>query len=218
MMEDEKLPPREAAFVAAYTGSCFGLGGASARAAGYTSNLAASRVTACNLLKKPRIRAAIDAALAQRAAEAEQERLLRLARRRERLDRMYTLLHERETRYRAAGDAVPGGETGLLVATPEFVRVYAGGDDDSGEFTPLKDRELVLVHQFDAALIREIRADEEALARELGQWTDRKDVTSGGRSIGGPMVLGDLLMLPEEEIDQRIARAEGDQATEGLSG
>lgn len=48
---------------------------------------------------------------------------------------------------------------------------------------------------------------------------ERRDVTSGGRPIsGGPVVLEVLLELPEEEIDQRIACAQGDQAPEGLSG
>jgi hypothetical protein len=58
----------------------------------------------------------------------------------------------------------PGGDTGLLVRD---VKVIGKGEDA---------RE-VEVFKFDAALLRELRETEEQAAKELGQWTERSEVT-----------------------------------------
>lgn len=66
--------------------------------------------------------------------------------------------------------AVPGGTTGLLVR-----QVKALG---SGEFMQIAEEYAV-----DTGTLKEIREHEKQAAQELGQWTDKQDVTSGGKPL-----------------------------------
>ena len=65
---------------------------------------------------------------------------------------------------------VPGGKTGLLV------REYKGHSD-------------LPVYKIDAALLKEIRELEKEVAIELGQWTEKKELTgAGGEPLLDPLV------------------------------
>lgn len=63
--------------------------------------------------------------------------------------------------------AVAGAEEGLHVRT---VKLSATGKE-------------VEEYAIDTPLLKEIRAHEEQAAKELGQWTERQDVTSGGKAL-----------------------------------
>lgn len=66
---------------------------------------------------------------------------------------------------------VPGGETGLLV------RDYRGKDA------------ITRVYKLDAALLKEMRDLEREIAIELGQWTEKRELTgAGGESLLDPLV------------------------------
>jgi hypothetical protein len=65
---------------------------------------------------------------------------------------------------------VPGGETGLLLRT--YKRV--GRDDYQEEYA------------VDVGLLRELRAHEEQAAKELGQWTEKRELTG---KDGGPILI-----------------------------
>lgn len=80
----------------------------------------------------------------------------------------------------------PGMETGLIV---RGYKVTGGMTFE--EFT------------FDAPLLKEMRAHEEQAAKELGQWTEKQDVTSGGK----PVTLLGLNTISDNDLDQRIADA-----------
>lgn len=62
---------------------------------------------------------------------------------------------------------VAGGSTGLLAHDVKSI--------GSGE-----NAEKVHVYEFDAALVKEMREHEKQAAQEMGEWTEKKDVTSGG--------------------------------------
>ena len=64
--------------------------------------------------------------------------------------------------------AAPGGATGLLCRTVKGV--------GSGE-----NFQLVEEYEVDTGLLRELREHEKQAAQELGQWTEHRDVTSGGQ-------------------------------------
>jgi len=65
---------------------------------------------------------------------------------------------------------VPGGKTGYLVH-----RIKSVGSGPAAQ--------VVDEYELDAALLREIREHEKQAAQELGQWIDKKDVTSDGKRI-----------------------------------
>jgi hypothetical protein len=73
--------------------------------------------------------------------------------------------------------SIPGGESGLLVRT---VRGVGSGEDF----------ELVELYAVDTGLLRELREHEKQAAQELGQWTERKDLTTGGEPIVLKVVSG----------------------------
>lgn len=69
---------------------------------------------------------------------------------------------------RAAEHAdIPGGQTGLLVRT---IKRIGSGDN----------WERVELFALDTGLLKELREHEKQAAQELGQWLERKDLTSGG--------------------------------------
>lgn len=65
---------------------------------------------------------------------------------------------------------VPGGRTGLLCYTKKSL--------GAGPMAQVVDE-----FELDAALLRELREHEKQAAQELGQWTDRQDVTSDGKAL-----------------------------------
>jgi hypothetical protein len=66
--------------------------------------------------------------------------------------------------------AIPGGITGLLVHQE---RAIGNGQNQT----------IIDEYAVDTGLLRELRAHEEQAAKELGQWTEKKDLTSGGEVI-----------------------------------
>lgn len=64
----------------------------------------------------------------------------------------------------------PGGSTGLLVMT---MRQIGSGED----------ARLVREFAVDVGLLKELREHEKQAAQELGQWTEKHDMTSGGRTV-----------------------------------
>jgi hypothetical protein len=83
-----------------------------------------------------------------------------------RIRRMMRIIRERAKDPAMRG--VPGGDTGLLVR-----RVKGLG---SGE-----NLRLVEEYHVDTALLKELREHEKQAAIELGQWTEKKDLTAAGQ-------------------------------------
>lgn len=107
--------------------------------------------------------------------------------------RMLTVIAERSDD--PAMQHVPGGKTGLLV---HQMKAIGTGQNQT----------VIDEYVFDAALVREIRAHQEQVAKELGQWIDRReekhDVTVRQRP--------DLSRLSDDElaiIEQLAERALG---------
>ncbi|MGI4790403.1 MAG: phBC6A51 family helix-turn-helix protein [Janthinobacterium lividum] len=93
----------------------------------------------------------------------------------------------------------PGMETGLLV------RGYkVSGGAMFQEFT------------FDAALLRELRGHEEQVAKELGQWTEKKEITG---KDGGPVevTVKEVGLLSDEELRQRLAETRAKKQAEAAA-
>jgi hypothetical protein len=65
---------------------------------------------------------------------------------------------------------VPGGATGMLCHNVKSV-----GQGENAQ--------LVDLYEFDAALVKELRETERQAAQELGQWTDKRDITSAGKPL-----------------------------------
>lgn len=91
-----------------------------------------------------------------------------------------------------------GMETGLLVRTVRHMG-----------------RTTVEEVAVDTGLLAEQRAIEIQAAKELGQWTERKDVTSGGKPIQSGLALEEL---SDDEIDRRLAEARRGEAPAALPG
>ena len=104
--------------------------------------------------------------------------------------RMTQLLEERANDPSLEG--VPGGSTGLLTRQIKII-----GTGQSAQ--------IVFEYTFDAALVRELREHERQAAQELGEWTERREIT--GRD-GGPVaqevttrVVMDISRLTDQELD-----------------
>lgn len=67
-------------------------------------------------------------------------------------------------------DGIPGGSTGLIVRQLKSVGF---GENNT----------LVEEYAFDAALNRELRETLKQAAQELGQWTEKSDITSGNQPL-----------------------------------
>jgi hypothetical protein len=85
---------------------------------------------------------------------------------------------------------VAGGTTGLLVRT---IKGVGSGDD----FT------LVNQYEVDTGLLRELREHEKQAAQELGQWTEKKELTGQN---GGPIDFNlNMGNLTDDELRHLIA-------------
>jgi hypothetical protein len=87
-----------------------------------------------------------------------------------------------------AGDLageVAGGDTGLLVRTAKVVKVFEieqpkrNGVPLPGPPVTIPQKRVEIVYEYaaDVALLRESRATLEQAAKELGQWTEKQEVT-----------------------------------------
>lgn len=119
----------------------------------------------------------------------------------ERHQALLKLIQERAADPALAG--VPGGDTGLVLRTPLLVRVYEASAH-RGRLTPRKEMEYLHVYQVDAATLRELRELEREIAIELGQWTERRELTG---KDGGPIQLATWMDL--------VRRADGDAGEDG---
>lgn len=116
--------------------------------------------------------------------------------------------------------AVPGGVTGLLVRQVKLVKVYdAGpapeeGQEEHGDLAPHFPPQMREVAEFalDTGILSELRAHEQQAAKELNQWVEHQDVTSLGKGLP----FGAFADLPDEELDRRLAIAEGREAPAAL--
>jgi len=81
---------------------------------------------------------------------------------------------------------VPGGATGLLV---HDVKGVGKGNDFR----------LVNIYTADVSLLRELRAIEEQIAKELGQWTEKREVAGVG---GEPLIPEPKLDLSKLSIEE----------------
>lgn len=140
------------------------------------------------------IEAAKAAARAQTIANKE-TRVRRLAERAALLDEVIAARAEEHA-------DVPGGATGLLVREPKIVKVYdvdkprrrrapdsvadeGEGDDDRPEargddderLTPSGGVVIVYEYRVDTGTLAELRKIEQQAAQELGEWTEKKELT-----------------------------------------
>jgi hypothetical protein len=94
----------------------------------------------------------------------------------DRHNRMRRIIEARAAAY--AGQA-PGSDEGLLVKTPMLVKVFEAAppeddeDDEDGPMKPLKESRIVYEWALDKALLAEMRAHEDEVAKHLGQLVDR---------------------------------------------
>ncbi len=126
-------------------------------------------------------------------ALAEQIKARGLAERSNRID----YLNDRRQRMQALLEArgadmageVAGGETGLMVRSPKLVKVYESPDleDDRAPIAYAKRERIVYEYAFDRALVQEMREHEKQAAQELGQWTEKREVSGeiGVRTLIG---------------------------------
>jgi hypothetical protein len=77
-----------------------------------------------------------------------------------------------------AMEGVPGGDTGLMVAT--VARKFGKDGADGVE---------LVKYELDAVLLRELRDHEKQAAQELGQWAEKKELSGPN---GGPINLAGL--------------------------
>jgi len=113
-------------------------------------------------------------------------------------ERVLTLIDAR------ASDAnmvsVPGGTTGLLVRDAKSV--------GSGKVC-----RVINVYTVDIPLLRELRAIEEQIAKELGQWTEKRELTgaNGDPLIPAPMDLSKLSLEELKQLRNLAAKAAPDE-------
>lgn len=79
--------------------------------------------------------------------------------------------------------AIPGGSTGLLVRQVKQIGVGVGARE-------------VTEYEVDTGLLRELREHEKQAAQELGQWSDKHELT--GRD-GGPIEVMEVLVRTRQE-------------------
>ncbi len=104
----------------------------------------------------------------------------------ERWEKMQSVIDARARDKTMAG--VPGGKTGLVILSDyKIIR------DDEGN------TEALPVYEVDTGLLKEMRELEKQAAQDLGQWTEKREVTGQG---GGALAIS---------IEQAIAKAYGEQ-------
>jgi len=151
------------------------------------SRVGVSRQTLAVWKRKPafqqRVTEHLDAAREAIKAEGIANRINRVNALNDRWERMQTVIAERAAdtssgTYTTAptedGETerivAPGWSTGLLVRTEKQI----GAGDKAIH---------VIEFAVDTGLLRELRAHEEQAAKELGQWTEKRDVTSDGQPL-----------------------------------
>lgn len=98
-------------------------------------------------------------------------------------DRLFAVIRER-----AADPAmalIPGGKSGLLVRETKYVKVYAAPATPQGTAQPTRQVVEVEFYTVDNATIKSILAVEEQMAREQGEWTEKRELTGAS---GEPLI------------------------------
>ena len=93
---------------------------------------------------------------------------------------------------------VPGGTTGLIVPKPMLVKVYDAGGEESDTLHPTKESEMSYEYAVDTGLLKEMRETEKQAAQEMGQWSEKRELTG---KDGGPIEITDA----REQLITRIA-------------
>lgn len=101
------------------------------------------------------------------------DRIERVKSQNDRWQRMQRVIEAREVRHPESDYAAAGADSGLMVLT---VRHLPGGG---------RTEEWAV----DTGLLRELRELEKQAAQELGQWTEKKDITSDGKALTNATVI-----------------------------
>jgi phage terminase small subunit len=185
-MSTRALSVKQLAFVSAYVGSANGNATEAARIAGYRGSAKTLGAIGDQNLEKLGIKSAIEA----HRAKIEQTGIAHLQSRvdgyNERRNLLLQIVRERSQHedYRDT----PGGKTGLLVHT---VKQIGGG----------LTAERVDEFAVDTGLLKELRELEKQAAQDLGQWSEKREVT--GKN-GGPIQIMprvDLSQLTDDELE-----------------
>jgi transposase-like protein len=123
------------------------------------------RQTLYNWRQQPEFKARVQEEIEEYVAVVRRRGIARLEKRVDALnDRWRRMQRVIEARAQTYADDAHGAETGLLCRT---VRWEGTGDD----------RRAINEYEFDAALAREMREHEKQAAQELGQWTEKRELS-----------------------------------------
>lgn len=190
------LTIKQEAFVAAYIGEAKGNATEAARIVGYAEpNTQGPRLL---------VNVGVAARIAEYRAKIESEGIANQQNRVDAYNRRWQLL-EQIRQERAADDwlsDVPGGSTGFVVKQLKTVKHHYIPDPDDEDGKPSQ----MTVETWEAAVdtghLREFRELEKQTAQDLGQWTERREVTG---SDGGPIEITAMAIArpaPPKEIDE----------------
>jgi phage terminase small subunit len=185
------LTPKQAVFVAAYLGEASRNATEAARIAGYKQPGSYGH----DLLKNPEIQSAIaeqTREIRRKGIALHQNRVDALV---ERHKLMNQVIAERAAHPFYAD--VPGGTTGIVLKRLKAVKhVYEPDPDD-----PDSKSSQATVEQWEAednvALMRELREHEKQIAQELGEWTEKSELS--GPNGGAIPIIGIEVARPPEE-------------------
>lgn len=191
------LSPKQRAFVSAYIGSANGNGREAARVAGYQGSDATLRSVAYENLTKPDIRAAIDEHLAEVRQQGIRALENRLAAQNDRWERINGMFAARAEYFK--GDPMPDARFGLMTRTLKSVKHTYEPDPSDPDSKPTQVTTEAWEYQTDTALLREARELEKHTAQELGQWTEKREVTGAD---GGPLTITGIEIPKPSQVDR----------------
>ena len=181
------LSPKQEAFVSAYIGAAHGNATEAARIAGYQGTDAVLRSIASENLTKPNIQERI----AEYRKRIEDEGIANQQNRIDAYNRRWKLLEQIRTE--RAGDEwlsdVPGGSTGFVVKQLKTVKHHYLPDPDDEDGKPSQMLVETWESAVDVGLLREWRELEKQAAQDIGQWTEKREVTGAG---GGPIEITEV--------------------------
>lgn len=147
--------------------------------------LGVGRMTVWNWRQNPEFMARVNDHVEEYASVVRRRGIARLERRVAALnDRWRRMQQVIEARAKAYEKDTHGAATGLLV---QKIRWEGKGEDATA----------VIEYELDAALLKELREHEKQAAQELGQWTEKKEVTGPD---GGTAKTIDLKGLSDDEL------------------
>lgn len=175
---------------------------------GIAREIGIARVTLVRWKRHPEFLAAVNAHVERLAAAIEAEGIANRQNRIDAYNRRWECL-ERIRAERAASpemESIPGGATGFIVKRLKKVNVVSKPDPEN-EGAPVMVREEYWEAAVDVALLKEWRELEKQAAQDMGQWTEKREVSGPD---GGP--------IPIVEIEvARTTRARSAGADESRS-